>query len=508
MLDASLSGSPGPPPSRRLDGWKEIAAHLGRGVRTVQRWEADLGMPVHRMVTGRGETVYAFAGELNKWRQTAEAKRGEQEPETATSPGNGPSSDAGPDGPQASGDRIPQPSTPVTLGTGAAAAATVSAFAPDWRRRAVFAAVAVGMVATMAWGGWTLVSRARTAGTARVLVTAAGRPQPAAWKVADDTLKIYDSENRLLWEYRFDFLLDEPLYEQMRRNNRDPVVMNDIDGDGNTEVLFVSEPTAPSSRGLFCFNRDGTPRFRHQPESRVAFGPLKCDPPWRAGFVRAIGDAGRPHDIWLVSFHLTEYPTIVEKLDARGIVQGEYWSDGQVTVIEEAEIRGRRLVLVGAANNESKGASLAALDVRQPTGTAPAMNPHYRCTGCPEAAPLAFLVFPRLEVARVVEDYAHVSLVRVDRGGQVMIEVAHGTAPMMPDDQAGPLSQSLYVLDSAFRVTKAELGARYATVHRMFEKKGLLNHPFSAERESRDLWPVLRWDGTRFVPINGPERTR
>jgi hypothetical protein len=29
------------PPQGRLDSWKEIAAHLNRGVTTVQRWERD-----------------------------------------------------------------------------------------------------------------------------------------------------------------------------------------------------------------------------------------------------------------------------------------------------------------------------------------------------------------------------------------------------------------------------------------------------------------------------------
>jgi hypothetical protein len=28
-----------------LNSWKEIAAYLNRGIRTVQRWEAELGMP-------------------------------------------------------------------------------------------------------------------------------------------------------------------------------------------------------------------------------------------------------------------------------------------------------------------------------------------------------------------------------------------------------------------------------------------------------------------------------
>ena len=32
----------------RLDSWKEIAAHLKRDIRTVQRWEKLEGLPVHR----------------------------------------------------------------------------------------------------------------------------------------------------------------------------------------------------------------------------------------------------------------------------------------------------------------------------------------------------------------------------------------------------------------------------------------------------------------------------
>jgi hypothetical protein len=34
----------------RLDSWKEIAAYLGRAIRTVQRWEREEGLPVHRLM--------------------------------------------------------------------------------------------------------------------------------------------------------------------------------------------------------------------------------------------------------------------------------------------------------------------------------------------------------------------------------------------------------------------------------------------------------------------------
>ena len=55
-------------PSRTvLQGWKEIASELDRGVRTVQRWERTLGLPVHRLGKGSTCPVFAFKDELHRW---------------------------------------------------------------------------------------------------------------------------------------------------------------------------------------------------------------------------------------------------------------------------------------------------------------------------------------------------------------------------------------------------------------------------------------------------------
>jgi|SRR5215469_3114596 len=53
----------------QLTSWKEIASHLGRVVRTVQRWEEEEGLPVYRHIHTRGGTVYAFASELSAWQK-------------------------------------------------------------------------------------------------------------------------------------------------------------------------------------------------------------------------------------------------------------------------------------------------------------------------------------------------------------------------------------------------------------------------------------------------------
>jgi hypothetical protein len=52
---------------RYLGSWKEIAQYLGRGVRTVQRWEERLGLPVRRLDEKPRSAVMAIADELDLW---------------------------------------------------------------------------------------------------------------------------------------------------------------------------------------------------------------------------------------------------------------------------------------------------------------------------------------------------------------------------------------------------------------------------------------------------------
>ena len=73
MRRAHMASEPevpgGPPAARggRLDSWKEIADYLRRGLTTVQRWERQEGLPVHRHVHSLGTSVFAYAGDLERW---------------------------------------------------------------------------------------------------------------------------------------------------------------------------------------------------------------------------------------------------------------------------------------------------------------------------------------------------------------------------------------------------------------------------------------------------------
>src|SRR5215469_5850076 len=69
MPAPGATANPEGPPlhGKKLVSWKEIATHLGREVRTVQRWEKSEGLPVHRHEHQKRSTVYAYAGEIDEW---------------------------------------------------------------------------------------------------------------------------------------------------------------------------------------------------------------------------------------------------------------------------------------------------------------------------------------------------------------------------------------------------------------------------------------------------------
>jgi TolB-like protein len=56
-----------PFPGKKLVSWKEIAGHLGRETRTVQRWEKTEALPVRRHEHQKKSTVYAYTSELDEW---------------------------------------------------------------------------------------------------------------------------------------------------------------------------------------------------------------------------------------------------------------------------------------------------------------------------------------------------------------------------------------------------------------------------------------------------------
>jgi len=62
-----MSAAAVPQQAELLTSWKEIASYLGKGVRTVQRWELQYGLPVRRPNEKTKGIVHATRHELDTW---------------------------------------------------------------------------------------------------------------------------------------------------------------------------------------------------------------------------------------------------------------------------------------------------------------------------------------------------------------------------------------------------------------------------------------------------------
>ena len=62
-------------PSPILSGWKDIARYLGKGIRTVQRYELELGLPIRRPPGKWRASVIATTAELDAWVKAGSLRR-------------------------------------------------------------------------------------------------------------------------------------------------------------------------------------------------------------------------------------------------------------------------------------------------------------------------------------------------------------------------------------------------------------------------------------------------
>jgi hypothetical protein len=475
MSASEATPAPSTPPSR-LEGWKEISGYLNRSVRTAYRWERDLGLPVRRLGTGKGEVVFAIPAELDAWRQRLEVTSHDH----ALSAGSGSIGLAGANLNlrQAPGDAPPSRSQ--------------GAVGRAWTRNRQWirwvALVAAGPLVLLVgyWGG-------------RSLATAS---EGAHWRVVNGQLEVSDADQRVLWRHLFETRLLDSLYAQRLADHARDGVFDDLNGDGRQELLFLANPGTPRSEGLYCFDSRGQVVFHHQPKRTVRYGVQTYAGSWRPEHVFVTVDGSGRKRVWLVSTHYQEFPCVLEKLDATGNLLGEYWSDGYIESLAQSEITGRRAILVGAVNNEYRGASLAVLDEDQPTGSSPAMSPKYSCQDCPPGRPSQFLVLPRTDVAVATGGQAAVKQIIVDRSGQVRLEVLQDAG--LAWEQSGGIGPNVfYLLSRDLRVIDAEFGDTYQAAHQMLERRRLLDRPFV--NNHRLLFPILRWTGSRFLEITGPE---
>jgi hypothetical protein len=453
-----------------LHGWKDIAAYLGRSVRSVQRWEATAGLPIRRITTpSGGQIVYASRTEIDEWRRTSaiipDADASVQDsPEGADAvrPADVVAqSDAGDASLPAAGDEKSDgpaevASTVVDDEGPARARPTFRLIGSVSRRAAGVLAVAAAVAIGVAGGVWLAVS----------ILPKWSRP--AEISIEGPAIVARNAAGREVWRHVLGGGNVRPFTLVGPRG----AFTGDLGGDGELEFAIPASSAAPHFASavtdtVYVFDRHGRLFQRIQPALRVRDGGVVFDAPWR--LVSVAFSTTAPARLWAAYTHHTAHATfVIEAASGRAPIV-RFLQSGRISSLAHWRTPQGEYLAVGGADREYQSASLTLLDLREPGGRWPddgrgALS----CDGCPATPPSAVFLLPSSDVTRA--DFRPFGWV-------------HDIHPSHPDltvdmhNGIGPLA-----LDTTFTV-RADLSIasfarapRHWMQHRQFEESGRLTH--------------------------------
>ncbi len=338
-----------------LRSWKDISAYLGCDTRTCHRWEKKHGMPVHRAEGGETKSpVFAYKDELDRWFQQTFKN-----------------------------------SHPARVK------------AERGRRYLIWAAGAAAVV--LLAGVFFIVKASRV------------RRQPADFSIEGSTLIVLDKEKRELW--RKDTKMEDLRMEDFYRRNfqvmhKDEgnilpaLVIRDINGDGDTEVLFapkrVSDQTGEGF--LYCYDRKGAELWSFHGGRVLVCGGKIFSPDYRiAGFHTHDLDGDGRLETVVESFQAPDWPCQLAVLDSSGKIVGEFWNAGYLREFTYHDIDGdgREELIVCGVNNEYRGGCLIVFDTGKISGSSPQTG-EFACEGLGAGSELYYVTVPYLDVSEAM----------------------------------------------------------------------------------------------------------
>ncbi|MCL4522581.1 MAG: hypothetical protein M1453_02525 [Acidobacteria bacterium] len=426
-----MSSDPGPNDRSALTTWKDIAQHFDRDVRTVQRWEKEEGLPVHRHIHQRKSSVYAYADELQKWW----LERGVMLAE-------------------------PQP-TPATEASPHASNVSIA--------RLVAA---------------SLLVLAAVTGLAYVVSTAAMKNHILASSVASvslrgNTLVALDKSGDVSWTYKF---------PQSPGTFTGAKIIPGADIGSGARVLTAMVPETESQSLLLLFSPDGKMLWNFRANDTLLFGRQSFGAPWRLREWGSFEIAGERKFLAALAHH-TWWPSQLVMLDEQGQIAGRFVNSGWIANVERTDGPLGPLLLAGGANNARDAGMIAVLDAKNISGSSPEnAGSLYECKNCPAGRPLKYFVFPRSELNRATGSTYNFANAAAN-GRQIVMQTWEN------DDVAlDRIAAGVYEFSTDLQLLRASYSDRYWELHRKLELEGKIKHSKAQCPDQKGPRSLLAWD--------------
>lgn len=429
--------------SDRLSGWEEIARHLRRSVRSAQRWERELGMPVEHVRTLHGVVVQASRAALDTWLEKYS-----------------PSALQHANDEEENGQHV----------------ASLKSRGRSFRHSTVWVGAMVAVIAASAF--------------AYTSFRQVSLPDDQALFLSGRVLEVRERNGRLAWSHRFDRDVT------LRATDDSTGVMSvDLDDDGWPDwvvSLRFSQSATSVNDVLYAFNSTGNVMWTVDVKERqLTCGGETFRGPWSIDAVAASA-APDGRRVWVAFNHHTWWPSFVIEVtpDRRQVMR--YVQSGWVLGLTEWQTDQGAVLAAGGVLNEHRLASVVVVDPHGPPSMLPATESTYACDMTGTVAPRQAVLLP-VRDAKLAVGHAY------DLVGDVSVKDGRLHASLY-HDRSGTL-----VLTPDGRVDDFYVELSHTREHELLWIAGTLDHhpdgcPYLLRPELRVWTPGTGWSTLLMNP--------
>jgi hypothetical protein len=424
-----------------LTSWKEIAAYLGRDVRTCFRWEKNFGLPIHRLDPASEKSrVFAYRDELSEWLRQSKTSK-----------------------PHVHGIHG-QPSRRLLV------------------LSVLFLVIGAAAVALFLFIRDELSPK-----------------EPADFSIKGSALAILDDKGKVLWRYDtgLENLSSEETYRehfQFKRRNRTVhmpyLLIKDINHDGRREVLFSLQTQDEAREGeVLCFGRKGRPLWLFEAGRQMKYGDKIYSGDYRINGILAedLNTDGNL-EIIVVSVHRPSWPCQLALLDAAGNLKGEYWNSGYFNDVACADLNGDGVkeIIAGGNNNEYGKGCLAVFDPDSLAGGSPQDSINFQCQDLKPGSELSYILLPRTDVD-LADHYPADAIVTIDLLENRRIQVKTS------------LTDLYYQFSLDLNKKDVILSHGFIQAHEKARREGKVQSLLNDDYESNLINGIRYWDGDKWT---------
>ena len=315
---------------KKLDSWKEIAKYLDRNVRTCQRWEQELGLPVHRLDKTIRSRVFCYSDEIDNWiKDKLNNLENNQK-------------------------RFPK---------------------FNWR---ILKPLAISIVVLVFLS--SLI----------IFLPKMFDRNPSDFQILDSNLFILNKYKKPLWEFDTGIrTLESEAHYKSRFQKKRPsgpyhlpyIIIEDINDDNSNETLFIIKNGDNKNENiLICFSKTGKELWRFNAGDEIDEKQVFSDTYEIIGFGTDDLNNDGTYEVIVITNHRYSFASQTVILDSIGVELGEYWNAGNIYDFGCIDLDAdgiKELILVGA-NEDWNRPCCAILDFSCTTGTSPKQDNSYK----------------------------------------------------------------------------------------------------------------------------------